>query len=246
MERRSVTAEIRDRVRDVARRTAGLALIGVPAIRAALHGARIGAGRAFGPVVVRKLGVDVLPGAARALGDAIANATGEAGLVITRGGHVLRTGARELILHTRGGVQLRVTPSGARAAASESLVRDIARGSARAAWRGIGRATVYGAAAGAVLDGVAAGTNAYRAVQRGEMDGASALRHVGVHAARGAVVGATGVAAAGAVSVVVAASGLTLLGAPVVLPLATMVTAGALAGRAFDDVRARGFRFVNR
>ena len=51
----------------------------------------------------------------------------------------------------------------------------------------------------------------------------SAARHVGLYAVRGAVAGGVGVAAAGIVSAGMAASGLMVLGAPVAVPLATML-----------------------
>jgi hypothetical protein len=98
---------------------------------------------------------------------------------------------------------------------------------------GIGRAALGGAAAGAVLDGVATGVWALRGVRRGSVTRAAAMRKVGKHMARGALSGAAGVAAAGAVSFGMAATGLTVAG-PVVLPIAAMVAMSAVASSTFD------------
>jgi hypothetical protein len=215
------------RVRSTARAVAHVALQGLPAVRAAMHGARLGAGRAFSPAVVEQLGVAVLP-AAGAVDHALGRGAGEAALV-------LRAGARELVVHARDGLTLRISPTGGAAASvSHDAVRALARTGARGALAGIGRAAMQGATAGAVLDGALAGVAAIRAVRRGEMTGRAAARHVGKRTVRGAVAGAVGVAAAGAVSAGLAAVGLAIVGAPVAIPIATMVATDALATRAFD------------
>jgi CO dehydrogenase/acetyl-CoA synthase alpha subunit len=52
--------------------------------------------------------------------------------------------------------------------------------------------------------------------------------------ARGAAVGGVSVLAAGAASAAVAATGVAVVGAPIVVPIVSMVTVGALVGREID------------
>ena len=199
-----------------------LATRGVPAVRAAVHGARLGAGARFARSTVEKLGVHVVAAEALSpLAASLAKATDGATM-------------REIGIATAG-VSLRVTRLGSiTATVSEELVHAAARSTARSALATIGRATALGALGGAALDAAWAGFALIPGLRAGTVDGRSAAMHVGKHAARGALAGAASVAAAGAVSAVVAATGITLVGTPVVVPLAAMVAAGALATRAFD------------
>jgi|LNFM01.1.fsa_nt_gb hypothetical protein len=223
--------------RDAAR----MALTGVPAVRAALHGARLGAGPGFASEVVERLGIAILPAPAQLVAKGLLQGGRALGVVLARKGAVVRAEAQRVVLHSKDGVQLTVAPGGAVAAsASEETVRAIARGTARTALKGIGRAALQGAVAGAVLDGGLAAFGAWRSVRRGELTGRDAGVRVLLGASRGAVAGAAGVAAAGIVSAAVAFTGITVAGAPIVLPIVTMAGAGALAGRVFDRaVRAR-------
>lgn len=221
--------------RDAAR----VAMTGVPAVRAALHGARIGAGPHFAVEVIERLGISVLPAPAQLVAKGLLKGGKSLGVALARKGAVVRAEAQRVVLHTGDGVQLTVAPGGSVAAsAAEDTVRSIARGSARAALRGIGRAAMQGAVAGAVLDGGIAAIGAWRGVRKGTLTQRDAGVHVLLGASRGAVAGAVGVTAAGLVSAGVAFTGLTLAGAPIVLPIVTMAGAGALAGRAFDRVVA--------
>lgn len=229
--------DLRSRAHSEARLISDLAAKGIPAVRAALHGARVGAGAAFSPAVVERLGIAVLPVTTRRLGEAIAAATGGTGLVLQRGGATVRAGAREFVLHAKDGLMLRVaSKGGVDVAVSRDAVRAIARTSTRGALLGAGRAVLGGAVAGAVLDGAIAGAWALRAVYLGESDARHAARFVAKRAVRGALAGSLGVAAAGIVSAGIAATGISLVGAPVVVPLATMIAAGAAATRVFDRV----------
>ncbi len=212
-----------------------IALKGVPAVRAALHGARLGAGASFGPAVIESLGLRVLPQSARAVADSLGRHAGEAAVVLKRGGAVVRAGVHEFVLHGGEGVTLRVSPrGGAMASVSRETVRAMGRTTVRGAVAGIGRAAFGGAAAGAVVDGGMASYAAVRAFRRGEINQRQAMRSVGLHAARGAVSGAAGVAAAGIVAAGLAATGVTILAAPVAIPIATMIAVGAAVSQLFD------------
>ena len=205
-------------------------------MRAAIHGARLGAGAAFSPAVIERLGLRVLPQSARMMAASLGRNAGEAALVMRRGGSVMRAGMRELVMHGREGLTLRVSPSGgAVASVSNDAVRAMARTTVRGAISGIGRAAFGGAAAGALVDGGLAGIEAVRAYQRGEINPRQGVRRVGLYAARGAVAGAAGVAAAGVVSAGIAATGFVIVGAPIAIPIATMVAAGAAASKLFDQ-----------
>jgi hypothetical protein len=219
--------------RDAAR----MAMTGVPAVRAALHGARLGAGPGFALEVVERLGISVLPAPAQLVAKGLLQGGKALGVALARRGAVLRAEAQRVILQTRDGVQLTVAPGGAvTASAAEDTVRSIARGSTRAALSGIGRAAMQGAVAGAALDGGLALLGAWRGMQSGALTGRQAGVRVLLGASRGAVAGAVGVATAGLVSAGVAFAGITVAGAPFVLPIVTMAGAGALASRAFDRV----------
>jgi hypothetical protein len=204
-------------------------------VRAAIHGARLGAGRAFSPAVIEALGMKVIPESARAVAASLGRNAGEAAIVLKSGRGLVKAGMKELVVHAREGVTLRVSPTGgAVASVSGEAVQALARTSVRGAVRGIGRAALGGAAAGALVDAGFASVEAVRAVQRGEMNRGTAVRRVGLYATRGAVAGAAGVAAAGVVSAGIAATGLTIVGAPVAIPIATMVAAGTVASKWFD------------
>jgi len=221
--------------RDAAR----VAMTGVPAVRAALHGARLGAGPNFALEVVERLGISVLPTPAQLVAKGLLKGGKTLGVALARRGAVLRAEAQRVVVHSADGVHLTVAPGGSVAAsAAEDTVRSIARGSARTALRGIGRAAAQGAVAGAVLDGGLAAWTAWRAVRKGALTQREAGVRVLLGASRGAVAGAVGVTAAGLVSAGVAFTGITIAGAPIVLPIVTMAAAGAIAGRAFDRVVA--------
>ena len=223
------------KVRGAARAAAQVAAKGLPAMRAAMHGARLGAGKAFSPAVIEALGVSVVPMTAKALATSIGRGAGEAAIVLERGGSVVKAGMRELVVHGKEGMTLRVSPTGgAVATVSGEAVLAMARTGVRGAVRGIGRAALGGAAAGALVDAGFAGLDAARELQRGEIGRRAAAKKVGLHAARGAVSGVAGVAAAGIVSAGIAATGLTIVGAPVAIPIATMVAAGAMTSKWFD------------
>jgi hypothetical protein len=200
-----------------------------------MHGARLGAGRAFSPAVIEALGLKVLPESARAVASSLGRGAGEAAIVLRRGGAVVKAGAKELVVHGREGVTLRVSPTGgAVASVSGDAVQALARTSVRGAVRGLGRAAIGGAAAGALVDAGFASVDAVRAVRSGELDRRGAVRRVGLYATRGAVAGAAGVTAAGVVSAGLAATGFAIVGAPVAIPIATMVAAGTFASKWFD------------
>ncbi len=221
--------------RDAAR----VAMTGIPAVRAALHGARLGAGRGLTAEVVERLGVSVLPASAQHVARGLLRGGRALGVALARRGAVVRAEAQRVVVQGRDGVGITVAPGGTVAAsATEDTVRAIARGTRRAALRGIGRAAAHGALAGAALDGGIAAWSAVRAARTG----AITPRHAGVRvllaASRGALAGAAGVTAAGVVSAGVALTGVTLAGAPVVLPIVTMAGVGGLVARSFDQIVA--------
>lgn len=202
---------------------AALALHGVPAIRAAVHGARLGAGARFAASTVEALGIRVqrTPVVALAPVELVADGLAKPALRVAG--------------ITRGGVQLQMSPTGAlKATVNHNLVAAAARVSSRGALATIGRATAVGALGGAAIDAALAGVALVPALRTGALSGKDAAVHVAKHAARGAVAGAASVAAAGAVSAGVAAVGLTFAGAPVVVPLVAMVTVGTVVTRAID------------
>ncbi len=202
---------------------AALALRGAPAIRAAVHGARLGAGARFAASTVEALGIRVAktPVVALAPVEIMADA--------------LAKPAAHVAGITRGGVQLRMSPTGGvTATVSHELVAAAARMSTRGALATIGRATAVGALGGAAIDAAIAGLALVPALRMGTLNKKDAAVHVAKRAARGAAAGAASVAAAGAVSAGVAAVGLTFAGAPVVVPLVAMVTVGSVVTRAID------------
>lgn len=194
----------------------GVASKGLPAIRAALHGARIGAGVAFGPAVVERLGVQVVaeaPVAAAAIG------------------------ARSLMLVGKDGVALQMSGMGKVAAsASEGAVRSVALLTKGAAFAGALRAVRQGAAIGLVVDGAFGAYEAAMAVGQGKLTRREGALLVGKRAARGAISGAGGVAFAGAASAVMAATGLAIGGAPIVVPFVAMAAAGVAISKGFDRI----------
>ncbi len=201
---------------------AALATRGVPAIRAAIHGARLGAGARFARSTVEKLGVHVAT--AEALTPVAADLAKATGV----------TALREVGVASAG-ISLKVSRFGTvTATVSEELVQAAAKTTVRGALATIGRATALGALGGAAVDAAWAGFAMIPGLRAGTVDRRTAAMHIGKRAARGAVSGAASVAAAGAVSAVVAATGITLVGTPVVVPLAAMIAAGALVARAFD------------
>lgn len=211
------------------------AVSGVPAVRAAINGVRLGAGPQFAIELVERVGVSVLPMPAQLVAKGLIRGGKKLGIVLARNGNVLRAEAGNFVAHGQDGVSVAVGQGGKlAAAASEDTIRSIARSSARTALKGIGRAAMQGAFTGAVLDGGIALVSAMRASRRGEIDGRTATAQVLLSASRGAVAGAVGVGAAGFVSAAVAFTGLSIAGAPVVLPIATMVAVGAVTSRAFD------------
>lgn len=222
--------------RKAIRETVLVAVGGISAVRAALYGARLGAGETLSPAVIQRLGVHVIPTTARAVADAIARRTGETAVMLRHGEKVLRAGTNGLIVQASDGIALQVSSRAITATVTHDVVRTIARTSARSALAGVGRAAMQGGAAGAVLEGAFAGIEAFVAVRREEMTLAEAVRHVGKRTARGAVAGAAGVAMAGAISAGVAATGLSVMAAPVVLPVVTMVATSAMAAHLFDRI----------
>lgn len=198
-----------------ARAALGVATKGLPAIRAALNGARIGAGAAFGPAVVERLGVQVVAEAP------VATAIG----------------ARSLMLVGKDGVALQMSGVGRVAAsATEGAVRSVSLLSKRAAFAGALRAVRQGAAIGLVVDGAFGAYEAVKGVREGKLDRREGALLVGKRAARGAIAGAGGVAVAGAASAVVAATGLAIGGAPVVVPFVAMAAAGMAISKGFDRI----------
>ncbi len=203
----------RGSIAETARNAASLALKGLPAIRAALWGARIGAGALFDRTIVAKLGLEVadeLPA-------------------------VARVGTRRAMILGRRGVALRVTPGGSvGAVVTNGSVAAIARSTTRSAFAGFARAAGHGAIAGAVIDAGFGVVEAARALRSHTLTRREAVALVGKRAARGAVAGGAGVAAAGAASALIAATGLTIIGAPIVVPFVTMAAVGVAASRGFD------------
>ncbi|HTJ81149.1 MAG TPA: hypothetical protein VL400_05475 [Polyangiaceae bacterium] len=222
---------------DSARAALGIAAKGLPAVRAALWGARLGAGRALDKATIERLGVEVVrdvssAAKAEAVGAAAAIATAEplgvAGLA--------RTGARTAVIMGKDGVALKLTPLGTPSAVvSEGAVQTVARATTRTAFAGVARAARQGAVAGAVIDGAFGAVEAVRAVRAGKLERKEGVMLVGKRAARGAVVGGAGVAAAAVASAAVAATGIGI-GAPVLVPLVAMAAAGVAVTRGFDRV----------
>jgi hypothetical protein len=204
---------VRGKLHETARTALGIATRGLPAIRAALHGARLGAGIAFGSSVIERLGVKVV----RDLPETASLAS------------------RAMTVHGKDGISLRLTAlGGAAVTVSESTVQAVARGTARTALTGIGRAARQGALAGAAVDGLLGVVEGVRGLQSGKLTRGQAAWLAGKRAARGAVSGAGGVAAAGAASAVLAATGISIAGAPIVVPIVVMTAAGLAISRGFD------------
>lgn len=200
---------------ETAQSALGVATKGLPALRAALHGARLGAGAALDSKVIERLGIRVVRD-----------------LPITP-----EAGARALMVVGKDGVAMNMAGRiGVAASATESTIRTIARSSTTTALSGVLRATRQGAVAGAVVDAAFGVVEGAKAIREGSMTPKGAAGLVAKRAARGATSGAAGVAAAGAASAVVAATGLAFAGAPIVVPIVTMVAAGALVSRGFDRV----------
>jgi hypothetical protein len=203
---------------------AALATRGIPAIRAAISGARLGAGARFAASTLETLGIRVVssPTTAQAPVEAIMSAAGGAPLL-------------SIVAVRRSGIALRLLPTGGVAATvSEEIVSAAARSTVRGALMTIGRATAIGAFGGAAIDAVLAGIAVAPGLRAKTVTGREAAMRIGKRALRGAVAGGAGVVAAGAVSAAVAATGLTLASAPVVVPLVAMVGVGAYASRVFD------------
>lgn len=207
---------------------AALATRGVPAIRAAISGARLGAGARFAASTLETLGIRVVSSpttaqvARQAPVEAIMSAAGGAPLL-------------SIVAVRRSGIALRLLPTGGVAATvSEEIVSAAARSTVRGALMTIGRATAIGAFGGAAIDAVLAGIAVAPGLRAKTVTGREAAMRIGKRALRGAVAGGAGVVAAGAVSAAVAATGLTLASAPVVVPLVAMVGVGAYASRVFD------------
>ncbi len=211
---------------------------GLPALRAAMHGARLGVGRAGLTDALQRMGIAVLPRAASSGPTAIVAGTAVPAMTLAAAGHVVRAGADAVVLHARDGVSLGVGASGRTiASASTEMVGALGRLAPRGAFAAIGRSTLGGAAAGAVLEAVVASIGIVRSVRRGERSRMDGVRAIGMHAVRGAVSGGVGVASAGVVAAGVAAAGISAAGAPVALPLVTMILAGGAAARWFDRRR---------
>ncbi len=196
----------------LAKAAVDLAAFGVPSIRGALFGARVGAGARFGSKVLERLGISVGESVAQAASGALPS------LAVVRDGITVE-------LAQSGSVNARVSHAAVAAARTATIGRAMAN---------VGRATMQGAGAGAILDAAAASVNVVSRVRAGHLATSEATRIVLKHAIRGAVAGAAGVAAASGTSAVLAATGLGVLGAPVVIPLVVMVSASRLAMRAFD------------
>ncbi len=204
---------------------ASMAARGVPAVQAAIHGARIGAGKRFTASTLETLGFKVAPLAVLAVKPV------ESSLVVAEGAlPMLR-----LDKITRKGISLGLSPAGGMTATvSQELVTATAATTARAALMNVGRATAIGALGGAAIDVALAGFEILPLWRGGKITGETAAKRVGKRALRGAASGAAGVAAAAIVSAGVAASGLTMAAAPVVIPFVGMMAAGAMVARAFD------------
>lgn len=220
----------REALKKTAHAASSVAAKGLPAVRAALYGARLGAGQTLDASVIERLGVIVaraalpLGGVGPKVGAALPLAT------IEPVGEALG-----VALRAKDGIGLHLGAGGrVRAVASEGAIEAARRLTTRGALAGIGRAASHGAIAGAVVDGAFAAIEAGAAFRRGEIDLEGAARHAGTGAARGALSGAAGVAAAGAASALLAATGLAVSGAPVVVPIVAMMAAGTLVSRRFD------------
>jgi hypothetical protein len=189
---------------------------GIPALRAAVNGARIGAGAAFGAATLERLGIAV---------------AAEAGPAV----RALVPGPLAIALRSKDGLGLRVTALGGVSAGVTSRAVEAMRAVplSRAAL-GVGRAGAQGAIAGALIDGTIAAVHAVKAVRSGEMTERDGVVYAATRMARGAAVGGVSVLAAGAASAAVAATGVAVVGAPVVVPIVTMVAVGALVGREID------------
>jgi len=209
---------LKDVLIDSARAAVDVAAKGLPAVRAAIWGAKLGAGKRFGVSTVEKLGVQVVAEEA---------SLGARALAIT--------GARTAMIVGKDGVTIGLKPGGAATAAvTESSVRAVARATSRTALAGVARAARQGAVAGALVDGAFGAVEAARAVRAGDLTPKEGMMLAGKRAARGAVVGGVSVAAAGAVSAAIAASGIAVAGAPVIVPLVTMAAAGVVVTRGLD------------
>jgi len=204
---------VRGSVMETARSAANVALKGLPAIRAALWGARIGAGALFDRAVVGRLGIEVaeeLPA-------------------------VATVGARSAMVLGRDGVAVRLTKgAGVAAVVTEGSVGAIATSTTRSAFFGLAKAARQGAVAGALIDGGFGVFEAVRGMRANQLTRRGAAMLVGKRAARGAVAGGAGVAAAGAASALIAVTGISLVGAPIVFPLVTMAAVGLAASHGFD------------
>jgi hypothetical protein len=197
------------------RGAAEVAAKGIPAIRAALYGARLGAGKAIAPALER-MGIKIADSVSR---------------------EIVKDGARSLAIQSAEGIALEVSQTGGIAAsASRSAVHAAANSTVKGALLGIGKAARQGAFAGAAVDTAFAGIDVVRGLRNGTMDRSAAAKLLGKRAVRGAVSGGAGVAAAGAASAAIAATGVSILGAPVVIPVVTMVAAGIVVQKTFDRV----------
>jgi hypothetical protein len=192
---------------------------GLPALRAAINGARVGAGKAFNAATVESLGIAVIASDASQKLQAIV------------------PGPLAVAVKSKDGLALRVTAlGGVSAGVTESAVAAMSRVPVRQALMGVGKATAQGALAGALVDGALAAFHASKAVKAGEMSTREGAIFTAQRVGRGAAVGGAGVLAAGAASAAVAASGLAVMGAPVVVPLVTMVAVGTVVGRQIDKL----------
>lgn len=203
---------------------ASMAARGVPAIQAAIHGARLGAGRTFAATTLQTLGIRVAPLAAALKPVESSIVAAENALPALRVDSI-----------TRKGISLGVSSTGGMTATvSQELVTAAAGTTVRTALLNVGRATAVGALGGAAIDVALASFEVLPLVRAGKITRDVAAKRVGKRALRGAASGAAGVAAAALVSAGVAASGLTLAAAPVVIPFVGMMAAGTLVSRAFD------------
>lgn len=204
---------------------ASMAARGVPAIQAAIHGARLGAGKRFAASTLETLGIKIAPVAALALKPVQSSIVAAEGALPT-----LRVDAI-----TRRGISLGVSGTGGMTATvSQELVTAAAGTTVRTALLNVGRATAVGALGGAAIDVALAGIEMLPLVRGGKISRDVAAKRMGKRALRGAASGAAGVAAAAIVSAGVAASGLTMAAAPVVVPFVGMMAVGSLVSRAFD------------
>lgn len=195
---------------------------GLPALRAAINGARVGAGEAFNAATVERLGIAVI--------------AAETSHKL----HSIVPGPLAIAVKTKDGIAMRVTAlGGVSAGITESAVAAMSRVPVRQALMGVGKATAQGALAGALVDGALAAFQARKAVNAGEMTTREGAIFTAQRFGRGAAVGGAGVLAAGAASAAVAASGLAVMGAPVVVPLVTMVAVGTVVGRQIDKMLPR-------